>query len=133
MDAVLCSRDYIVTAELSSAVSYSVTRSLVVNPQVQLPRPHAALLLNAGIDNTFGDWGPTLELLARKGTPCAFTGYLPSCEAGCERLLRFMGWDILSPTAPNPFGLSLPDSPHVRDGFLVVARGKNDRKVSCRR
>ena len=89
------------------------------------PQPvHFALALNAGIDNSFASWTPTILYLRDRRTPTIFTGYKLD-KVGCERMLRSFKINIVAPTRANPFRLIGPLSAHCGypDEFLVAMCG----------
>jgi len=91
--------------------------------------PHCAIALNGGIDSEFASWAPTLLRLRGERVPAAFTGYTPSDEAGCERVLRLIEADIVVPTHQNPFRCE-GFGPYYSDGFLVGVCGGSEAVFS---
>ena len=122
-------RDHIAEASFRKAMEMSGSQLKI---QVSTRRYHdspppaanLALVLNGGIDSSFGAWAPTLQLLLEHRTPTAFTGYAPYDKLGCERVLRLMKSAVQVPTLSNPFRFNMGTL--ASDAFVVCTCGVED-------
>ena len=96
----------------------------------RVQQPHLAVILNGGVDNGFGSWGPSIASLLRSRVPCIFTGYgstddgTATYDAGVEPLLTLMRAECVCAAQPNPFRFPrLGMAAHSHDAFLIGVCG----------